>query len=45
MFSSNRKGVSEFIGYTYKRDYSPTAEVTQSPHSYIDPINDSAFSE
>ena len=36
---NGRKGMSEFIGYTFKRESEPSvAEVITSPQSLIDPV-------
>jgi len=41
LFMNGRKGMSEFIGYTFKRESEPSvAEVITSPQSLIDPVND-----
>ena len=38
---NGRKVMSEFIGYTFKRESEPSvAEVITSPQSLIDPVND-----
>lgn len=39
LFSNCRKGVSEFIGYTYKRD-SIDASVPLSASAFVDPVDD-----
>ena len=41
LFAFSRKGVSEFIGYTFKRDsVSSTAEVVQGSTAFVDPVKD-----
>lgn len=41
MFANGRKGMSEFIGYTFKRESDiSAAEVISNPQSLVDPVND-----
>lgn len=48
-FSNGRKGVSEFIGYTFKRDFSTNNESIKEPEvvkphgPVIDPIDENDF--